>query len=169
MLAQSFSYVWLFATPLTVIHQDPLSIGFFRVECWNFLLQGIKPVSPMSPALEGIFFTTEPPERLISQNISSVSLSCLTLYNPMDCSIPGFPVHHQLQDLAQIHVHGVFDAIQPSHPLWSPSPPAFNFPQTQGLSQWVSSLHQIFIVLELQIHHQSLQWIFSTSNEYYRL
>ena len=57
----------------------------------------------------------------------------------MDCSMPGFPVHHQLPELAQTHVHQVSDAIQSSHPLSSPSPPAFNISQHQGLSQWVSS------------------------------
>ena len=65
---------------------------------------------------------------------SSVAQSFLTLCNPMDCSTPGLPVHHQLLDLAQTHVHWVGDAIQPSCPLWSPSPPAFNLSQHQGLS-----------------------------------
>ena len=61
--------------------------------------------------------------------------SCLTLCDPMDCSTPGLPVHHQLPELAQTHVHRVGDAIQPSHPLLSPSPPAFNLSQYQGLFQ----------------------------------
>ena len=64
-----------------------------------------------------------------NQSVSSVTQSCLTLCDPMDCSTPGFPVHHQLQELAQTHVHRVSDAIQPSHPLSSPSPPAFNLSQ----------------------------------------
>ena len=68
-------------------------------------------------------------------HFSLVSQSCLTLCDPMDCSTPGFPVHHQLPELAQTHVHWVSDAIQPSHPLSSPSPPAFNLPQLQGLSK----------------------------------
>ena len=70
---------------------------------------------------------------------SSVAQLCLTLCNPMDCRTPGFPVHHQLPELAQTHVHWVGDAIQPSHPLSSPSPPAFNLSQHQSLFQWVSS------------------------------
>ena len=70
---------------------------------------------------------------------SSVTLSCLTLCNPMDCSTTGLPVHHQLP--VQIHDHWVSDTIQPSHPLLSPSSPAFNLSQQQGLFQWVSSLH----------------------------
>ena len=82
--------------------------------------------------------------------------SCPTLCNPMDCSMPGFPVLHQLPELTQTHAHWVSDAIQPSHPLLSPSPPAFS------LSQWVSSLHQVAKVLEFQLQHQSFQWIFRT-------
>ena len=73
--------------------------------------------------------------------ISSVTQSCLTPCEPMDCSMPGFPVHHQLLELAQIHAHQVSDAIQLSHPLSSPSPPAFNLSQHQGHFQWVSSSH----------------------------
>ena len=65
----------------------------------------------------------------------SVTQSCPTLCNPMDCSMPGFPVHHQLLELAQTPVHRVGDAIQPLHPLSSPSPPAFNIFQHQGLFQ----------------------------------
>ena len=66
---------------------------------------------------------------------SSVAQSCLTLCNPMDCSMPGFPLHQQLPEIAQTHVHRVGDAIQPSHPLSSPSPPAFNLFQHRGLFQ----------------------------------
>ena len=82
------------------------------------------------------------------------------LSDPMDCSTPGFPVHHQLPERAQTHVHRVGDAIQPSHPLSSPSPTAFGLSQHQGLFKWVSSLHQVVKVLEVQ--HQSFQWIFRT-------
>ena len=70
---------------------------------------------------------------------NSVAQLCLTLCDPMDWSTPGFPVHHQLPELTQTYVHRVGDAIQPSHPLSSPSPPAFNLSQHQGLFQWVSS------------------------------
>ena len=90
----------------------------------------------------------------------SFSQSCLTLCEPMDCSMPGFPVFHYLLEFAQTHVHWVSDAIQPSHPLSSPSPPAFNLSQHQGLSQWVGSSHQVAKVMELQLQHQSFQWIF---------
>ena len=80
----------------------------------------------------------------------------------MDCRMPGFPVHYQLLKLAQTPVYRVGDAIQPSHPLSSPSPPAFNFSQHQGLFQWVSSSHQVAKVLEFQLQHQFFQWIQST-------
>ena len=80
-----------------------------------------------------------PPTTHPSQSVSSVPQSCPTLCNPTDCSTPGLPVHHQLLEFTQIHVHWVTDAIQPSHPLSSPSPPAFNLSQHQGLFQWVSS------------------------------
>ena len=95
---------------------------------------------------------------------SSVAQSCLTLCNPMDCSTPGFPVHPQLQELAQTHVHRVSDAIQPSHPLSPSSPPALNLSQHQGLFQWVGSSPQVAKVLEFQLQHQSFQWIFSRHN-----
>ena len=91
--------------------------------------------------------------------LSSVTQWCPILFDPMDCSTPGFPVHHQLPELAQTHVHWVGDAIQPSHPLSSPSPPAFNLSQHQGLFQWVSSSYQVAKVLELQLQQQSFQWI----------
>ena len=75
----------------------------------------------------------------LSVQFSSVAQSCLTLCDPMDCSTPGVPVHHQLAEFTQTHVHWVNDAIQPSHPLSSPSPPAPNVSQHQGLFKWVSS------------------------------
>ena len=77
---------------------------------------------------------------------SSVTQSCPTLCDPMDCSMPSLPVHHQLPEFTQTHVHWVDDAIQPSHPLSSPSP-TFNLSQHQGLFQWVSSVNQVDKVL----------------------
>ena len=76
-------------------------------------------------------------------SVSSVTQSCPTPHDPMNCSIPGFPVHHQLPELTQSHVSWIGNAIQPSHPLSSPSPPAFNLSQHQGLFQWVSSSPQV--------------------------
>ena len=90
----------------------------------------------------------------------SVSQLCPTLCDPMDCSTPGLPVHHHLPEFAQTHVHWVGDAIQPSHPLLSPSPLAFNLPQHQGLFQWVSSSHQ------MAKKYWSFSFSISPSNEY---
>ena len=78
-----------------------------------------------------------------SVQYGSVTQSCLTLCDPMDCSTPGLPVHHQLPEFTQTHVHWVSDAIQPPHPLLSPSPPTFNLSQHQGLFKWISSSHQV--------------------------
>ena len=78
-----------------------------------------------------------------SVQFSSVAQSCLTLCDPMNRSTPGLPVHHQLPEFTQTHVHRVSDAIQPSHSLLSPSPPALNPSQHQGLFQWVNSSHEV--------------------------
>ena len=91
-------------------------------------------------------------------NLSSVAQLCPTLGDPTDCSTPGVPVHHQLLELAQTHIHLVGDAILPSHPLSSPSPPCLQSFPASGLFQWVNSFHQVAKVLELQ----SFQWIFKT-------
>ena len=88
---------------------------------------------------------------------SSVAQSCPTLCDPMNRSTPGLPVHHQLPEFTQTHVHRVRDAIQPSHPLSSPSPPAPNPSQHQSLFQWVSSSHEVAKVLEFQLHHHYFQ------------
>ena len=93
---------------------------------------------------------------------SSVAQSCLTFCDSMDRSTPGLPVHHQLPESTQTHVHRVDDAIQPSHPLSSSPPPALNFSQHQGLFQWVSSPHQVAKVLEFQLQRQSFQWTLGT-------
>ena len=98
----------------------------------------------------------------IIYQFSSIAQLCLTPCDPIDCSAPGFPDHHQLPELAQTHVCQVSDIIQPSHPLSSPSPFAFNLSQNQGLFKWVSSSHQVAKVLELQL--QSFQWIFRTDS-----
>ena len=99
---------------------------------------------------------------LISIQFSSVAQLCPTLCHPMDCSTPGLPAHHQLLEFTQTHVHWVGDAIQPSHPLSSPSSPAFSLSQHQGLFKWIGSSHQVAKVLEFQHQHQSFQWIFRT-------
>ena len=89
---------------------------------------------------------------------SSVTQSCLTLWAPMNCSTPGLPVHHQLPEFTQTHNHRVSDAIQPPHPLLSPSPLAPNPSQHQSLFQWVNTSHEVAKVLEFQLQHQSFQW-----------
>ena len=99
-----------------------------------------------------------PPHQMrmyVSAQFSSVIQSCPTLCDPLSHSTPGLPVHHQLPESTQTHVHWVSDAIQPSHPLSSPFPPAPNPSQHQGLFQWVSFPHQVAKVLEFQLQHQS--------------
>ena len=101
-------------------------------------------ISQLGSRMPGFRITyINPMASIIFFLFSSVSQLCRTLFNPMDCSTPGCPVHHQLLELAQTQVHQVSDVIQPSHPLLSPSPPAFNLSQHQGLSQRVSSSHQV--------------------------
>ena len=95
-------------------------------------------------------------------SVSIQSRSYVQLCDPMDWSTPDFLFHHQLPELTQTHVHWVCDAIQPSHPLSSPSPPTFHLPQHQDLFYWVSSSHQVAKVLEFQLQHPSFQWIFRT-------
>ena len=94
--------------------------------------------------------------RLIILQFNSAQ-SCPTLCDPMNRSTLGLPVHHKLPELTQTHAHRVGDAIQPSHPLSSPSPPAPNTSQHQGLFQRVNSLHEVTKVLEFQLQHQSFQ------------
>ena len=107
-----------------------------------------------------------------SIQFSSVAQSCLTFCNHVDCSTPGLPIRYQLPEFAQTHVHRVGDVLQPSHPLSSPSPPAFSLSQHQGLFQWVSSLHQVAKVLDPSLHSEgskivtSLCFIWIIMNKY---
>ena len=102
-------------------------VGAFRISC--FLKAVIRLMGCQEPTSQVSLLACQ------SNQFSSVAQSCLTLCNPMNCSTPGLPVHHQLPEFTQTHVHGVGDAIQPSHPLSSPSPPAPNPSQHQGLFQ----------------------------------
>ena len=113
--------------------------------CWSHFLPVVRPQSA-----------------LILLQFNSVPQLCVTLCDSMDCSTSGFPIHRQLPELAQTHVHRVSDAIQPSRLLLSPSLPAFNLAQHQGLFQRVTSSHEVTKVLEFQLQHQSLQRIFRT-------
>ena len=152
----------------------------FKVAIWTMwksrkhrqfssLLNNNKKVRP-----EGIH--NNQPEMMVtgcsaSVQFSSVTQSCLTLCDPMDCSTPGHPVHHQLPEFTKTHVHWIGGAIQSSHLLSSPSPSTFNLSQHQGLFQWISSSHQVAKVmvfsfsicpeysLEELIHWKDFQWI----------
>ena len=132
-------------------------------------LKSRKPQTMVPEDSNGLFQRTHTNSQWVCKNMlgianqfSPVAQSCPTLCNPMNHSTPGLPVHHQLPESTQTHVHRAEDAIQPSHPLLSPSPPALNLSQHQDLFQWVSSSHQVAKVLEFQLQHQSFQWIFRT-------
>ena len=157
---KALSCVQLFAPPWHSSWNSPgqnTGVGSCSLFQRVFQTQGL--VTKGEMALEG---RRDKLEVSHSDQFSSVAQSCLTLCNPMDCSMPGFPVHHQLLESAHTHVHWVGDAIQPSHPLSSPSLPAFNLSQHRDLFKWVSSSHQVAKVLEFQLQHQSFQWIFRT-------
>ena len=98
--------------------------------------------------------------KFLKLSCCSFANSCLTLCDLMDYSTPGFLVHHHLPQVAQTYVHWVSDAIQSFHPLLSLSPPAFCLSPSQGIFQWVSSLHQVAKVLEFQPQYQSFHWVF---------
>ena len=156
---KSLSRVRLFETPWTVAYQAPPSMGFSRQD-WSGLpfpsprdLPDLG-IDPRSPSLQAGVLPSEPPGKLLEKQgnhkskmynrftktkkrtqIRSVAQSCPTLCDPMNCSTPGLPVHHQLLEFTETHVHRVSDAIQPSHPLSSPSPLAPNPSQHQSLFQ----------------------------------
>ena len=163
--------------------------GFSRQQYWSGLPfpspgDHLDPwIRPRSPALWADSLLSEPLGKSYSQyyslmyinsifiitqramapiSVSSVVQSCPTLCDPMDYTMPGFLVHHQLLELTQTHVHWVSDTIQPPHPLSSPSPPTFKLSQDHGLFKWVSSSHQMAEVLQFQLKHRSFQWIFRT-------
>ena len=102
-------------------------------------------IEAVSPVLTGRFFITSATWQAVSSSCCccSVAQLCLTLWNPVDCSMPGFPVLHYLLEFDQTHVHWISDAIQPSHLLLPPFPPALSLSQHQGIFQSVSSLHQV--------------------------
>ena len=138
----------------------PMNIqGWFPLGLTRVILlsKGLSRVFSSRTIWKHQFFGTHPSLWSNSQ-FRSVAQSCLTLCDPMDHSTPGSPVYHQLPESTQTHLHAVGDAIQPSHPLSSPSPLALNLSQHQGLFKWVSSSHQVAKVLEFQLQHQSFQW-----------
>ena len=152
------SRVQLYATPWTVVH----GILQARILVWVAVpfSRGSSQTQGPNPGLLHCSHQGSPTS--LVQSVCSVTQSCPTLCDPVDCSTLGFPVHHQLPEPTQTHVHWVGDAIQPSHPLLSSSPPIFNLSQHQGLFQWVSFSHQEAKVLEFQLQHQSFQRIFRT-------
>ena len=111
--------------------------SFGKLICWNSVFS--------------IVLTFKTFHSITSVQFSSVTQSCPTLCDPTNHSMPVLPVHHQFPEFTQTHVHRVGDAIQPSHSLSSPSPPASNPSQHQGLSQWVNSSHEVTKVLEFQL------------------
>ena len=127
---------------------------------WRFILLLTHNTSTSRQISSSSSLCLGPSMYISSVQFSAVTQSCLTLCDPMDCSTIGFLVHHQFPEFTQINVHWVSDAMQPSHPLSSPSPPAFNHSQHHDLLQWVSSSHQVAKILEFQFQHQSFQWIF---------
>ena len=158
-LAISLWYKWLLLTTLMEVGSCGLvSLRSLDVVIWH-IIQGLVWLNNTINSHYHRFHVCEFAYLLLFIQFSSVAQSCLTLFDPMDCSTPGLPVHCQLPEFTQTHVHQVSDAIQPSHPLSSPSP-AFNLFQYQDLFQWVSTSHQVANVFEFQ--HQSFQWIFRT-------
>ena len=155
-VCQLLSCVQLFAAPWTVARQAPLSMEFFRNSYWSGLPftspRGLPNprIKPRSPTLQADTLPSEPQGKLPVQ-FSSVAQLCPTLCNPVNHSTPGLPVHHQLPEFTQTHVHWIADVIQPSHPLSSPSPHAPSASQHQGLFQWVNSSHEVAKVLEFQL------------------
>ena len=135
----------------------PSAFPSTRLFHWSLLPCLVKETELHDLLIETEFPTAYP---FSSVQFSSATQSCPTLCDPMKCSMPDLHVHYQLPELALTHVHWVGDAIQPSHPLSSPSPPAFNLSQQRGLIWWISSSHQVAKVLEFQLQHQSFQWIF---------
>ena len=128
------SYIWLFATPWTVAHQDPLSMGLCQQEYWSELRFPPPGIFPSQERWILYHWATWEAHTIGSVPFSSIAQSCPTLCDPVDCSTAGFPVHHQLPEPAQTHVHWASDAIQPSHPLSSPFPPASIFPSIRVFS-----------------------------------
>ena len=164
--SKSLSLVCLFEAPWTVAWQDLLSMGRILRVGSHSLFQGIFSTqgSALVLFLAGKFFTIWVTSFLcytvnlcclfilyINWTVSLQSVSRVWLFNPMKCSTPGLPVHHQLPKFTQTHVHRVSDAIQPSHSLSSPSPLAPKPSQHQSLFQWVNSSHEVAKVLEFQL------------------
>ena len=133
------------------IQSKPMWTSFFFIFSWEATPIACMTTLPSSPpSLEQVSQIISPSHQHFNIQFSSVTQSCPTLCDPMICSTPGLPVHHQLPEFTETHVHRVSDAIQPSHPLSSPSTSAPNHSQHQSLFQWVNSSHEVAKVLEFQ-------------------
>ena len=142
-----FSFVLSFPSLYKLENQF---IDIYWATCWDFDLDCL--------GIHGSKWKDFPKFSSVSVQFSSVAQSCPTLCDPMNCSTPGLPVHHRLTEFTQTHAHRIGNAIQPSHPLSSPSPPAPNPSQHQGLLQWGNFLHEVAKVLQFQLQNQSFQW-----------
>ena len=134
------------------------SLNFWPCPSWFW--SSVRRIFPNQAGKGNWWLTTV--TRIILSSLNSVQFSRSVMSNslgPLECSMSGFPVLYHLPELVQARVHWVGDAIQTSHPLLSPSPPALNLSQHQGLFQWVGSSHQVAKVSELQLQHQSFQWM----------
>ena len=152
--AKAWSQIWVFflfnfLTSFKPLASVVISSSQYQLIPFPYIAISTNLISPLD-FYDRSFWPSVHRAARLSVLFSLVAQSCLTLCDPVDFSTPGFLVHHQLLELAQTHVHLVGDAIQPPHPLLSPSP-AFNLPQ-----------HQVGKVLELQLQHQCFQWIFRT-------
>ena len=156
-MSRCWGDLWVgLAFPIQVfLLPDPNSL------CW---LHG-RPITPREKGLRQVRDIFREPADQEDGRISSVQFSCSVVSDSLrshGLQMPGFPVHHQLPELIQTHVYRVSDAIQPSHPLSSPSPPTFKLSQHHGLFKWVSSSQQVAQILEFELQHLSFQWIFRT-------
>ena len=148
--ARILEWVTIFSSPIRLHFSLSLVIYFLFLSLCLFYFYCLR-IESGSPGLTGRFFTEPPGKPRSTVQFSLVAQSCLTLCDPMNCSTPDLPVHHQLPEFTQTHVHWVSDAIQPSHPLSSPSPPATNPSQHHSLFQWVNSSREVAKVLEFQL------------------
>ena len=151
---QLLSCVRPFVTPWITACQASLSITNSQSSLKFMSIESVMPSSisssvvPFSSCPQSLPASGSFPMSQLYSLFSSVTQSCWTLCDPTNRGMPGLPVHHQLPEFTQTHVHQVGDAIQPSHPLSSPSPPALNPSQHQSLFQWVNSSHEVAKVLE---------------------
>ena len=158
-----FSAWWVFTSSYGDIVKPKWNIEVLSCNCMKNLVNILQEVRSLMTSSYDLYNDGKASDhwRIIEHTYCcSVTQSYPTLCNPMDCSMPSFPVLHHLLEFAQTHIHWAGDAIQPSPPLSSPSPPAFSLSQRQVLFHWGGSSHQVAKVLEFQLQHQSFQWLF---------